>query len=133
MARAKASVLLLGDEASTSWLRMYFAQRGFHCSRAESIACRPRLGNYRLILNTKPRRIPHSSLLELETEGRNIFSALPVENGCWWLPIVREGCRCFGQPALRSREFGQILDEILGEVVGEVVVDAVALAMIAGN
>jgi hypothetical protein len=113
MAIIEASVLLLGSEASSSWLNAYLSQRGCHCVLAESISSRPMVGKYLLIVNTKLTKIAHSSLREIQTEGRHIFSALPVESGCWWLPVVRDGRPCFGEPALRSAEFKEALDQIL--------------------
>lgn len=120
MATSAAHVLLLGDEASSSWLRAYLCERGCYCVLAESIPLRPKRGNYRLIVNTKLTKIAHSSLREIQTEGRHIFSALPVENGCWWLPVVRNGRLCFGEPALRSAEFKEALDQILAQETAEV-------------
>jgi hypothetical protein len=115
---SEARVLLLGNEASSSWLKTYLSQRGCRCVLAESISSRPMNGNYLLVVNTKLTKIAHSSLREIQTEGRHIFSALPVESGCWWLPVVRDGRPCFGEPALRSAEFKEALERILAEGAG---------------
>jgi hypothetical protein len=45
-----------------------------------------------------------------------LFYALPVEVGCWWVPILRGGTECFGAPALRPREFCDVLNEIVNEI-----------------
>jgi len=42
-----------------------------------------------------------------------VFSAVPVENGCWWLPVMRAGDKCFGAPAIRSSDFPRVLDETI--------------------
>jgi hypothetical protein len=46
----------------------------------------------------------------------SLFFALPVEQSCWWVPILRLGQDCFGAPALRPGEFTIALDEILKEI-----------------
>jgi hypothetical protein len=45
-----------------------------------------------------------------------LFYALPVEIGCWWVPVLRVGTECFGAPALRPREFSDVLNEIVHEI-----------------
>jgi hypothetical protein len=39
-----------------------------------------------------------------------------VENGCWWLPAVKNGQSCWGSLAMRPSEFIGFLDEILKEI-----------------
>ena len=45
-----------------------------------------------------------------------LFYALPFEVGCWWVPVLRVGAECFGDPALRPREFFNVLNEIVDEI-----------------
>ena len=45
-----------------------------------------------------------------------LFYALPVEVGCWWVPVLRIGTECLGSPALRPREFSYVLNEIVEEI-----------------
>jgi hypothetical protein len=45
-----------------------------------------------------------------------LFLALPVEQSCWWVPILRLGQDCFGAPAMRPGEFTNALDKVLGEI-----------------
>jgi hypothetical protein len=45
-----------------------------------------------------------------------LFYALPVERGCWWVPILRVGEECFGAPALRPAEFSSALDEVIEQI-----------------
>jgi hypothetical protein len=45
-----------------------------------------------------------------------LFYALPVEVGCWWVPVLRFGAECLGSPALRPREFADALDRIVDEI-----------------
>lgn len=43
----------------------------------------------------------------------SIFYTFPVENGCWWLPTLRQGQDCHGAPAFRRNEFPLELERIL--------------------
>jgi hypothetical protein len=45
-----------------------------------------------------------------------LFYALPVEVGCWWVPVLRVGAECFGAAALRPREFSDALTGIVDEI-----------------
>jgi hypothetical protein len=45
-----------------------------------------------------------------------LFYALPVEEGCWWVPVLRIGDECIGEPALRPHEFSIVLDVIVKEL-----------------
>jgi len=46
----------------------------------------------------------------------SIFYTFPVENGCWWLPMLRHGQDCHGAPAFRRSEFPLELERILSEL-----------------
>ncbi len=41
------------------------------------------------------------------------FCAHAVEDGCWWLPVVRHGEECLGASALRPNEFRNVLEQTL--------------------
>lgn len=43
----------------------------------------------------------------------SVFCAHAVEDGCWWLPVVRHGEECLGASALRPSEFRNLLEEML--------------------
>jgi hypothetical protein len=43
----------------------------------------------------------------------SMFYMLPVEEGCWWLPVLRNGEKCLGTPAIRATEFTYVLIEII--------------------
>lgn len=51
----------------------------------------------------------------LAASQATLFFFVPVEGGCWWLPALRHGHNCLGEPALRPAEFRALLDELLGE------------------
>jgi hypothetical protein len=52
---------------------------------------------------------------ELIGSDASIFYTFPVENGCWWLPVLRRGQDCHGAPAFRRSEFPLELERILSE------------------
>lgn len=39
----------------------------------------------------------------------SLFYSLAVEQDCWWIPGVRRGTECLGEPALRPEEFFKTL------------------------
>jgi len=43
----------------------------------------------------------------------SMFYMLPVEEGCWWLPVLRNGENCLGTPAIHTTEFTYVLIEII--------------------
>lgn len=43
----------------------------------------------------------------------SLFLSVPVENSCWWIPVVRDGKPCRGAAALRP---GQFAEELLRAV-----------------
>jgi hypothetical protein len=52
----------------------------------------------------------------LEGSSVNMFHMLPVEESCWWLPVLRYGENCLGTPAFRPREFTYVLAEIVKSI-----------------
>lgn len=49
----------------------------------------------------------------LAGSATSIFYTFPVENGCWWLPVLRRGQDCHGTPAFRRNEFPFELERML--------------------
>ncbi|HLJ22539.1 MAG TPA: hypothetical protein VKT71_00445 [Candidatus Acidoferrales bacterium] len=50
---------------------------------------------------------------ELAGSATSVFYTFPVENGCWWLPALRRGQDCHGDPAFRRNEFVDELERML--------------------
>ena len=44
-----------------------------------------------------------------------LFRYVLVEDGCWWVPAVRQGEQCACAPALRPSEFAKALDTMVRE------------------
>ncbi len=55
----------------------------------------------------------------LEGSSVTMFHMLPVEESCWWLPVLRYGENCLGAPAFRSREFTYVFVEIIEGMIAE--------------
>ncbi len=64
-----------------------------------------------LSLNTRNRLFEMMTLLRRLPV--NMFHMLPVEKGCWWLPVLRDGKDCLGICALRAGEFSEVFAEIV--------------------
>jgi hypothetical protein len=41
----------------------------------------------------------------------SLFVYFPVEDGCWWIPMILQGKLCEGEVARHSRDFGKLLLE----------------------
>jgi hypothetical protein len=122
MRREEPTALLIGEDA-----------RGFShlVKRLEKLGCNHwfatssreahsllRLLDFDLVLS--PVRLRGTSLFALmdylEGAGSCLFYHQVVEDGCWWLPAICFGERCYGLGALRSNEFGAVLEEVLHQI-----------------
>lgn len=64
-----------------------------------------------------PRPGAISSMTErLTGTAASFYYAYRVEDGYWWLPALQHGQRCFGAPAMRSREFTRLFDRVVAEI-----------------
>jgi hypothetical protein len=116
------SALLIAEGIQTpSRLAMRLRRQGCWCSFARSYgeACSSvRSQNFDLMLS--PLRLRGVTLFPLVDllEGSKItlFYSHPVEQGCWWLPALRRGKKCFGSVAFRSSEFVSALDEVIAQI-----------------
>jgi hypothetical protein len=114
--------LFIGEGAqSSSYLAKRLQKHGCVCQFADS--CEEaysvlRVGDFDLVLS--PFRLRERSAIGLvaflEGSLTTLFYAQEVEQGCWWLPALRFGENCLGSVALRSSEFGSVLDETIKEI-----------------
>jgi hypothetical protein len=116
--QAAIRILLLGKSlGSVGSLREFLDGLGCECSFAKSPADGVIIfgpGAFDLILDTLPAAA-HASLYGLGSSSCNIFRSHQVENGCWWIPVVSAGMQCLGAPAMRPKEFAEILGKMLSE------------------
>lgn len=120
MSQAAVRVLLLGECARGSFhLLWHLEQRGCRCWFATSAKEALELFHqykFQLILSTSPVRQATQMISLLGRSNCSVFYAYPVEQGCWWLPLMNRGQECFGAPALRPNEFACALDQELERI-----------------
>jgi hypothetical protein len=128
MNQSTVRVLLIGEsENGSSYLRGQLESRGCSCWFAQatekSVASFAPY-SFHLILSTTPLHQFNRLLTELGGSNCTVFYSCPVEDGCWWLPVVRRGQKCLGAPALRPSEFIRELDQMVKKIQIEVVTAA---------
>jgi hypothetical protein len=76
-----------------------------------------RKGAYTLILidSTVPMGQRKQLVCGLVGSDASLFYAYPVENGCWWVPVLLSGEDCYGSPAFRTEQLLTELEHILRE------------------
>ena len=113
-------LLLLGESAKgSSYLLHRLRNWGCDCSVATSIGEALALidqHTFHLILSTLPLH-GLDPLLDLIGESDcTVFFTCLVEDGCWWVPLVRHGQKCLGTPALLPSEFVELLPRLVKEI-----------------
>ena len=118
----KLRVLLVGESIlSSSFLVTHLWRRGCKCELAMSYEeVLARLGGQDIYLMLCPLRLSRRNLLPLvdllEGSGISLFYAASADPGCWWLPALRQGRKCFGSHAVSPSEFFSALDEVIERV-----------------
>jgi hypothetical protein len=117
------NVLLLGESAKgPSSLLRRLENWGCDCSFATSTEEAVALFHhhaFRLILSTLPLHRLNRLLDQLGESDCTVFFTCPVEDGCWWVPLVRHGQKCLGTPALLPSEFAELLPRLVKEIATE--------------
>lgn len=122
MIQRSAHALLVCKDHEASYLSDSLARRGWVCDVAPSfeIACQL-FGIVKFDLVLSEVRLLQAStnpLLRLLTDSEgSMFVSHGVEAGCWWLPVLRRGRFCWGEPALRPVELTRVLNELRGEAL----------------
>jgi len=70
-----------------------------------------------IVLSLSSHQTLFELILRLAGLRVSMFHMLPVEEGCWWLPVIRNGERCLGAPAFRSSEFGCVLVDLVKSII----------------
>ena len=118
----RPKVLLIGGSPQgSSHLAKHLQGRGFECAFAlcyEEACSLLRAQGFDLVLS--PLEMAGGSAFSLvallEGSATTLFYFELVENGCWWLPALRNGHNCFGSSALLPSEFVLLLDEIIDQI-----------------
>jgi hypothetical protein len=116
-------VLLIGETKNgSSYLGGQLESRGCRCwfarSTVEGVALLAQQ-SFHLILSTAPLHRGDPLLAELGDAKCTVFYSYPVEDGCWWVPVLHGGQKCLGAPALRPSEFIGELDRMVKEIQWE--------------
>lgn len=110
--------LLIGESSQgCSHLAKRLEKNGYRClfvaSQEEAEAL---LGVQPFDLVLSPLRVREESFFPLiqvlEGSHTTLYFFQAVEEGCWWLPALQRGRRCFGTNALRPSEFIASLDKL---------------------
>jgi hypothetical protein len=113
-------VLLIGEtEHGCSHVRRLLEKRGCSCWFGKSFDEGAELfdrHSFHMVLSTVPFHQYDQFLVRLRQLPSTVFQCFQVEDGCWWLPVVRKGEECLGAPALRASEFLGALDQIVEEL-----------------
>jgi hypothetical protein len=120
--KGKVRVLVVG-ESYPEFLacRQFFTKYDCQCHFAKSHQeVRELLHLWQFDIVLSAQRIPDGSirgLVALLSGSRaSVFYSLRVEEGHWWMPVLRLGKECFGTPAFRAGEFVSVLDRIVKRV-----------------
>lgn len=114
-------VLLVGDSAqSFSLVRQLLDRGGCECHFAASLQAVKDLlllQQFDVVLST--HGIPGYPIQRLiglfSATSTSLFSSLRIEEGSWWLPVLRFGNENYG-PALTVGEFSHALDELRKDI-----------------
>jgi hypothetical protein len=115
-------VLLVGEkpEESLDFLRL-FERNGCQCHFAKSeqeVAELLVASEFDIVLST--RRISGGNLHRLVAlllgSRASLFHSLRVEEGYWWLPVLRLGKECLGTSAVRGGDFSRVLEQLLMQI-----------------
>src|ERR1700688_4738585 len=119
---AQIRVLLVGNSPEVFYsCRRRLEARGCHCEFAE---CEREVWDvlqqrtFDIVLSVHRGRSARTESLGALLSGSRttLFYALPVEKGCWWVPILKVGEECFGASALRPTEFSKVLFEVVEQI-----------------
>lgn len=119
MSLPEAGVLFVGEyPALSASVARVLKSPGCECQYArsceEAIAALEKR-RFRMVLS-KPKLADGSAralIPALEEASGWLFFSFPVEDGCWWIPVMAEGRLCIEAVALHSREFSKALLKIL--------------------
>jgi len=114
-------LLVRKSQNGSSVLAARLAAQGCTCTFANSLQnARVLLDQRRFDLVLGPIRLESDSLYplidRLEGAETTLFYSLGVEDGCWWLPALRRGENCFGEPAIHSSAFMSALEKTIQEM-----------------
>jgi len=118
----KVSVLLVGESLHLFSTFRRLEKLGCQCHFAESHREVSELLSHTkldIVLSMYTHQRLSEMMALLAGSRVTMFHMLPVEEGCWWLPILRNGEHCLGTPAFRPSEFTYVLTEIIKGIIAD--------------
>jgi hypothetical protein len=123
----KANVFLIGESPCLfSLCQSPLEKAGCQCHCAESHREMGKLLSHvkpDIVLSLNAQRGLSEIVALLAGSRVSLFHRLPVEQGCWWLPVLRNGDNCLGAAAFRPNEFAFVLSEIVKSIIKDVALD----------
>jgi hypothetical protein len=117
----KVKVLLIGESpCSFSFCRFPLEKAGCECHFVKSHQEMGRLlGCTRLdiVLSLNVHQSLSEVMALLAGSHVSMFHRVPVEEGCWWLPVIRNGHNCLGAAAFRPSEFTSVFAGIVKSII----------------
>jgi hypothetical protein len=117
----KVNVLLLGESSCMfSFCRSPLEKAGSQCYFAESreeLSKRLSRTKLDIVLSLNAHQGLSAVMALLANSHVSMFYRLPVEEGCWWVPVLRNGENCLGTPAFRPSEFTSVFAEIVKGII----------------
>ena len=115
----KSRILMVGR--NTSWgapLQVTLRELGCDFAFAASLRATPEFVRKKsvavlLVDSTVPPAHRRKLAAALAGSRVSIFQLFPVENDCWWLPVLRQGEDCFGSPGFRTKDLRGQLARVL--------------------
>lgn len=106
----RKALLVNDQDSNSSLLAKQLTTLGFSCSMAHSFEeAKTKLSQEDFDLVLSRLSINGGTAYELRPllVGRptSLFYSLAVQQGCWWIPGVRQGTECMGEPAMRPEDF----------------------------
>ncbi len=119
----EAGVLFVGEyPALSASLARVLKSLGCECryanSRQEASAAIERR-NFRIVLSKAKLADgnPRALIPAMRAASGWLFLSFPVEDGCWWIPVMENGELCLEAVALRSRDFSKSLLRIVNGIL----------------
>ena len=117
----KVNVLLIGQSPHLlSFCRSPLEKAGCQCYFAQSHQEMRKVFRHtsvHIVVSLNAQQNLSELMAQLAGSSVTVFHRLPVEEGCWWLPVLRNGKHCLGTPAFRPSEFTCVFAEVVKSII----------------
>jgi hypothetical protein len=127
----KVKVLLIGESPRPfSFCRSPLEKAECQCYFAEShqeMSKVLRRTEVDIVFSLNARESLSALMAQLVGSRVTVFHRLPVEEGCWWLPVLQNGESCLGTAAFRPNEFACVLTELVKSIIKDATSDRLSM------